>query len=172
MAKSGFGPKRRQERDLDLLFERANKHWDEGNLRSAFRLFLAGAKAGDTGSQVNLGNFYSAGTGVKRNRTLALYWYRRAYRNGERAAANNIGIVFRDEKKLKQALAWFERAVKLRDVDANLEIAKIYLQRNEGTKAIRYLKQVCKAEPREVTEASKEEARHLLSRLRVGKEEI
>jgi len=161
MAKSGSRSKSPQQ-DLDLLSERANKQWDEGNLRSAFRLFLAGAKAGDTGCQINLGNFYSDGTGVKRNRTLALYWYRRAYRRGQRSAANNIGIVFRDEKKLKLALAWFERAVRLRDADANLEIAKIYLQSNDRNKAIRYLRQVCKAGPRDVTEASREEAQRSL----------
>jgi TPR repeat protein len=42
--------------------------------------------------------------------------------------------VFRKEKKMKQALAWFERAVKLQDGDANLEIAKIYLK-NKTDKA-------------------------------------
>ncbi len=160
-------PKIYPQRDLDLLFERANKQWDEGNLRSAFRLFLAAAKAGDPGSRINLGNFYSDGTGVKPNRALALHWYRRAYRQGERAAASNIGIVLRDEKKLKQALEWFKRAVRLKDADANLEIAKIYLQLNDRTKAIHHLKQVCKAKPRDVTEASKEEAHRMLKRFGV-----
>ena len=102
---------------------------------------------------------------MKPNRALALYWYRRAYLQGERCAASNIGIVYRDEKKLRRALAWFERAVKLKDGDANLEIAKIYLQRNDRTRAVRYLKQFCKAKPEDVTEASKEEAEKLLRRL-------
>lgn len=43
--------------NLDFLFERASNQWDQGNLLSAYRLFLAGAKAGDAGCQVNLGNF-------------------------------------------------------------------------------------------------------------------
>lgn len=165
MTKSGLGSKNLQRHHLDLLFERATKQWEDGKLRSAFHLFLAGAKAGDSGAQVNLGNFYSDGTGVKPNRDRALYWYRRACRQGERSAANNIGVVLRDERKLKEALVWFERAVRLKDAGANLEIAKIHLQSNDRAKAIRYLMQVCKAKPHDVTEASKEEARRLLKHL-------
>jgi FimV-like protein len=77
--------------------------------------------------------------------------------------------VYCDENNLKQALEWFERAVKLKDGDANLEIAKIYLQKNDRTKAVRYLKQVLRAKPDDVTEASREEAQQLLKSLaRVG----
>ena len=92
-------------------------------LTSAFRLLLSGAKSGDISAQLNIGNFYSDGTGVKRNRARALYWYKRAYRRSDASAANNIGVLFRAEGQLTRALAWFERAVKLKDVDANLEIA-------------------------------------------------
>ena len=70
---------------LDELFERANMQWEAANLRSAFRLFLAGAKAEDAGARLNLGNFYSEGIGEP-NRQLALYWYRLAYRRGLGAA--------------------------------------------------------------------------------------
>ena len=160
--------KRHSQPDLDSLFERASRLWDEGKLQSAFRLFLAAAKAGDSSSQVNLGNFYSDGIGVRPNRVLALHWYRQAYRHGQRCAANNIGIVFRDEQKPKQALAWFERAVKLGDGDANLEIAKIYLHsQNDRAKAIRYLEKTLKAKSDDVTEGSREEAQRLLKQLRV-----
>src|SRR6185503_571423 len=84
-------PRRYQKAELDSLFERADKQQEEGNLRSAFRLFLTAAKGGDPSCQVNLGNFYSLGTGVKLNRTKALYWYQRAYRQGVGCAASNIG---------------------------------------------------------------------------------
>jgi uncharacterized protein len=100
--------------------------------------------------------------GVKHNRDLALYWYRR----GSSGAASNIGTVWRDEGKLGRAITWFQRAVKLGDGDANLEIAKILL-RKEGQvgKAIAYLKRTTKAKPSHVTEGSKQEARRLLSQL-------
>ncbi len=156
---------RHRRAELDVLFERANKQWDQGNLRSAFRLFLAAANAGNTGCQINLGNFYNNGIGVKRNRTLALRWYRRAYRRGERAAASNIGVMYRDEKKLRMALKWFERAVKMLDGDANLEIAKIYLQKDDLRKASHYLKRAIGAKPDDITQGSSEEAAHMLKQI-------
>ena len=75
-------------------------------------------------------------------------------------------MVFRGEENLKQAIKWFERAVRLGDGDANLEIAKIYLTRRESARAIHYLKQTLKANADDVTEASKEEAQRLLKRRR------
>src|SRR5277367_3989594 len=82
MANFGLHRRTRQCGELDLLFERASEQQEAGNLLSAFRLFLAAAKAGDVGAQLVLGNFYSDGTGIRRNRKQALYWYKRAYRKG------------------------------------------------------------------------------------------
>jgi TPR repeat protein len=55
-----------------IFFVRAGKQADNGNLKSAFRLFLAAAKAGDSSCQINLGNFYDEGTGIRRNRSAAM----------------------------------------------------------------------------------------------------
>lgn len=158
--------KRLAQNELNLLSVRAERKLDEGKLRSAFRLYLAAAKGGGIGAQINLGNFYDDGTGVTRNRELALYWYRRAYRRGDASAANNIGVVFRKEGKLTRALAWFERAVELGDIDSNLEIAKIYLQENDRAKAARYLRRVCEAKANRVFESYREEAQSLLASIR------
>jgi TPR repeat protein len=148
------------------LFAKASNQWDRGKVRSAFRLFLTGAKRGDPSAQHNLGYFYDVGVGVKPNRAAALYWYKRAFRRGYRTAASNIGTIFRDEEKTKQALSWFQRAIRLGDADANLEVAKIYL-RVEGQveKAIVYLKRTTKARPSDVTEASRQEAQRLLKQI-------
>lgn len=107
----------------DELFIRADQEEEKGNLRSAFRLFLAGAKLGEKGCQLNVGNYYDDAKGVRRNRKAALYWYKRAYRRGYASAASNIGIVWRNEKDPKRALDWFKKAVRLGDDEANLEIA-------------------------------------------------
>src|SRR5689334_22243105 len=104
------------------LFVRAEQCEANGQLKKAFRLMLAAAKLGDLGAQLNVGNYYEDGTGVRRNRAAALNWYRRAYRRGDASAANNIGVLWRNEKQLKRALAWFTRAVKLGDDEANLAI--------------------------------------------------
>jgi TPR repeat protein len=124
----------------DDLFIRADGLEAKGNLKAAFRLFLAAAKAGDIGCQLNVGNYYDDGKGIHRNRAAALYWYKRAYRCGETAAANNIGILWRNECQPKRALSWFKRAAKLGDDEANLEIAKYYIGNEKSPrKAIPYL---------------------------------
>jgi uncharacterized protein len=150
----------RKSRTEELFIQAANFE-EKGDMRSAFRLYLAAAKSGDSGSQLNVGNLYDAGRGVRRNRVAALYWYRRAYRRGSSSAASNIGIMWRNEKKLKRALEWFQKAVRLGDDEANLEIAKHYLldERNPG-KAIPHLEKVCHSNC--VTEAGVEEATKLL----------
>jgi len=162
VADSGSRAIRYQQAHLGRLFERADKQWSAGKLKSAFRLFLAAAKGGDFACQLNLGTFYCDGIGVKPNRKLALYWYRRAYRQGYGPAAHCIGILFRDEGKPRRAIAWLERAAKLGDGDAKLDIAKIYLGADDRTKAIPHLRQVFRAKPHEASEASREEAEGLL----------
>jgi TPR repeat protein len=161
-------PRRAHTRQLELnnIFERACKQWESGKLRSAFRLFLSGAKAGDSSSQVNLGTFYSDGIGVRPSRTNGLYWYRRAYRQGSRAAASNIAVVYLNEGNEEQALGWFQRAINLRDGDASVEVAKIYLKRGEMRRAKRYLRLALWCGPEDLTEAAREEAERLLRDLK------
>jgi TPR repeat protein len=102
---------------------------------------------------------------VKPNPAKALYWYRRAHGRGSSCAASNIGVLFRDQGRLKQSLAWFERAVKLRDGDANVEIAKIHLRRSERAKAAQFLKRALGVKQDDITEGSREEAQQLLTQL-------
>ena len=154
-------PIRHKRSHADELFIRASAQEEKGNLRSTFRLYLAAAKAGDTGCQLNLGNFYDDAIGVRRNRSAALYWYKRAYRRGYASAASNIGVMFRKEGNLKGALAWFRKAVRLGDEEAHLDIGKHYFHSESNpAKAIPHLRKVCQSNS--VTEAGKEEATKLL----------
>ena len=162
MPKTRPYPKKARQAELDDLFRRADQQYEKGKFQSAFRLFLAAAKGGDPSCQTNLGNFYRSGIGVKPNRDLALFWLRRAYRQGSGAAAHNIGNIFHDEQRLNQALAWFERAARQNDGDANLDIAKIYLCKGDKAKSIQYLKKTLKVKRDYVLEESKEEAERLL----------
>jgi len=153
--------KRPKRSHTDDLFIRAAAQEEKGKLRSAFRLYLAAAKAGDSGCQVNLGNFYDDAIGVRRNRSAALHWYKLAYRRGESIAASNIGVMLRKEGHVKRALAWFEKAVELGDEEAHLENAKHYLRdENNPVQALPHLKKVCQSNC--VTEAGREEGTKLL----------
>lgn len=146
---------------VNTLYQEAEEAWQRGRLKSAFRLFLTAAEAGSDAARATVGFFYDDGVGVKTDKDAALHWYRLAYRGGSDTAANNIGVIWRDKGKVDRALVWFRRAVRLGDGDANLQIAKIYLDiKPDLRKAIRYLKNAYKA--RFITEGSKDEAKRLL----------
>lgn len=161
MTKSLRPSNRRRKSKGEELFIRAEKQEKRGELRSAFRLYLAGAKLGETGCQVDVGNYYDDGKAVRRNRKAALYWYKRAYRRGSASAAHNIGILLRNDKNPKHALEWFKKAVRMGDGESNLEIAKHYLRHEQNAaRAVRHLKKVL--ESNWVSEAGQEEATRLL----------
>jgi TPR repeat protein len=154
-------PRLTKKSKASALFVRADKQDELGRKRSAFRLMLAAAKLGDSGAQVNVGNYYDDGKGVQRNRSAALYWYKRAYRRGDSCAAHNMGALWRGEGKLRRALYWFFRSVKLGDDESNLDIGKHFLHNEKNPrKAILYLQRVT---PKKcVTEDGVEEAARLL----------
>ena len=151
----------------NILYQQGDEAWQKGRLRPAFRFFLAAARAGMVAAFSTVGNFYHHGTGVKTNQDAALYWYRRAYRNGSRSVANNIGCILRDRKELGQALKWCERAVRQNDGNANLNIARIWLRKGDLTKAARYLRKTSRSAW--ATEGAKEEARLLQVEMKTGK---
>lgn len=143
------------------LWLRAEKQEERGNLRAAFRLMLAAAKLGNASAQINVANYYDDARGVRRNRSAALYWYKRAYRRGSSTAAHNIGVVWRNERNFRRAIYWFRRAVELGSPESNLDIAKHFLHNEKDARtAIRYLKRV---RPKGwVSEAGLEEAAELV----------
>jgi len=127
----------------EKFWVRAEKEEERGKMRSAFRLMLAAAKLGSASAQINVGNYYDEGKGVRRNRSAALRWYKLAYRRGNSGAAHNIGCVWRNEGNLERPLYWFSRAVSLGDDESNLDIAKHFLRnQKDPRKAIPYLKRV------------------------------
>ena len=145
----------------ETLWLRAEKQEEQGRMRVAFRLMLAAAKLGSISAQINVGNYYDDGRGVRRNRTAALYWFKRAYRRGDYCAAHNIGVVSRNEGNHRRSLYWFSRAVKMGDEESSLDIGKHFLRNeNNPKKAIPYFKRV---KPTGwVSEAGAEEADRLL----------
>ncbi|MGH7118990.1 MAG: tetratricopeptide repeat protein [Acetobacteraceae bacterium] len=145
----------------NLLYVQAEEAWRGNDVRSAFRLFLASAKAGMVPAFGIVGQFYARGEGVAKNDRAALNWYQRAADNGDDSAANNAGCIWRDRGNLARALQWFERAAKLGDPDANLEIAKVYLRKKDPARARPYLVRVRKSAW--ATEQSKEEAQALVN---------
>jgi TPR repeat protein len=105
--------------------ESAHAAWDARALRNAFRLFTECAEAGAIGCMLNLGYFYDEGLGVKKDKTRAMHWYKRAYRQGDSAAASNIAILYREAGRPRLCYQWFCRSADLGDGDAEVEVAKL-----------------------------------------------
>lgn len=82
--------------DTESLFDRADVYEERGDFASAFRCLFRAAELGDSWGQVNVGNFYAAGKGVRKNLDKAAYWYKKAYRGRNSAGALNLAI---DRKK-------------------------------------------------------------------------
>ena len=64
--------------------------------RAAVRWYRLSALAGHPSAQINLGNLLAWGRGVRRDDAEAIRWYKRALRQGDACAANNIATVYRD----------------------------------------------------------------------------
>lgn len=162
-------PERREIKSTAVeTWVRADKEWERGRLGQAFRLMLAAAKMRESGAQVSVGYMYDNGVGTRQNKRMALYWYRRAYRRGESAAAHNIGTVWRDKGDSPRALYWFKRALQMNggdDGEANFEIAKLYLGKGQDPhKAAFFLRKVCRS--KNVTQDCLQQAKRLLKQTR------
>lgn len=154
---------------LHNLFIQANERWDAGDLHGAFDLFRAAASEGDAPSQGALGYFYDNGLGIEQNPDLALLWYRRAARQKDVCAIWNIAVSYRDRGEWRHARAWFRKALSLGDMDAALELGKLFLHsrtRGSTVRAKKYLAMAMSAQL--ITEASREEAGVLMAELEAG----
>jgi len=145
----------------------AHDAWEKGELESAFSLFCQCAELGQVGCMLDLGYFYDEGLGVGIDKEKAMAWYRRAYRRGVSAAASNIAILYREQRRHRLERQWIERAVALGDGDAEVHLAKLYL----AGKGARRSKAMAKAlltkatTSGKITEVSREEAAALLREL-------
>ena len=64
------------------LFDAANEALDCGDASKAFRIFMQDVKNGGMDSLNSIGFLYDHGRGVKKNRRLAIQWYRLAASKG------------------------------------------------------------------------------------------
>jgi TPR repeat protein len=77
-------------RSAEELFRDAELREERGDFRGAFKSLLIVANRVDLSSYLNLGNYYAAGRGVRKDLREAARWYKRAYRSGRSAGAVNL----------------------------------------------------------------------------------
>lgn len=79
--------------------------------RKAAQWYRRAAEHGDSGAQLALGNLFG-GKGAKANLAESLRWYKKSFRGAyASSAANNIAVTYRQNGRLRQAVAWFRKGV-------------------------------------------------------------
>jgi TPR repeat protein len=149
------------------LFDQANEEWEAGNLSKAFSLFNAAASGGDLYAFNSIGYFFDCGLGLTPNFDKALFWYKKAARVGDVCAYSNIGLLYLKCGNERQAKFWLAKAISEDDGDAALEMAKIFLRiksKKNVALAVMYLQAAIRS--KSTSEASREEANHLLAEAR------
>jgi uncharacterized protein len=72
--------------------------FDRADLKSALRIWMAAAQAGDVEAQNNVGEIYERGLGTEPNYEAALIWYQKAADQGHAAALFNLGTLYEQGK--------------------------------------------------------------------------
>lgn len=108
------------------LFDAANEALDCGDASKAFRIFMQDVKNGGMDSLNSIGFLYDHGRGVKKNRRLAIQWYRLAASKGYFVACFNLGLVYKGAGRKRSAKFWFKKAYALGDFDAAYELGILY----------------------------------------------
>lgn len=139
---------------------------DRGRFAEAYPLLVKGAKAGDSSSQLMLGNYLSDGRkGVPKNPERAAYWYKRVFAQGSTSGAYNLAMQYRQMEDIDEASKWFERAAGAGDYSAHLALAKIWLhERGSKAKAKKHLNSLFDGGTGGTSEQEWDEARAMLRR--------
>jgi TPR repeat protein len=112
------------------------------------------ADAGDTASQIKLGDMYSLGSdGVVRNLAEAVKWYKKAADSGNSDAQTKMGMMleggFGTPKDPKQAMEYLDKAAQQGNTAAQMRLASAYeMGRNvdkNAKKAIEYYEKAANA---------------------------
>jgi TPR repeat protein len=130
------------------------------NVRAAARWYGLSASAENSTGQIHFGVLLSDGRGVRRDDAEALRWFKRALRQGDACAPNNIACVYRDRGNKRLAMFWYRRAVACGDGDALVEVGRRYYAgagvRSDPKRAVRCFYQAVAS--KNITQAGREDA--------------
>ncbi len=88
--------------------------YDRADYKSALKVWLPAAEAGDAEAQANVGEIFERGLGGGPNYEAALIWYRRSAEQGNTRAQFNLGTLYEQglgvEKHALTALNWYRLA--------------------------------------------------------------
>lgn len=100
--------------------------WQSGDYRGAFAKAIEPAIRGDAHSQFLIGEAYRLGRSVEVNFPQAEYWYTRAARHGDSAAAAELGLLLASRNSGAAALPWLTIAARHGDPRALCSLAALF----------------------------------------------
>lgn len=143
---------------------------DMKDWRGAFKCLSAAARFNHNSSQLNLGNLYASGRGARKNLGLAEYWYKRAYKGGNLAAAYNLALDKKRQGDVDAAISWLKKAAARRDGSSYLALAEMYSKKVGGIKkAVDLLQQALEFNSEEIFDDDREKVESLLRKLQRGR---
>ena len=88
--------------------------FDRADYKSALKVWMPAAEAGDPEAQTNVGEIFERGLGTEPNYEAALTWYRKAAEAGDSRAQFNLGTMYEQGHGVAadqlEALNWYRRA--------------------------------------------------------------
>lgn len=88
--------------------------YDRADYKTALKVWLPAAEAGDAEAQVNIGEIFEKGLGTEPNYEAAVLWYRKAAEQGDKRGLFNLGTMYEQglgvEEDRVQALNLYRRA--------------------------------------------------------------
>jgi uncharacterized protein len=100
---------------------------EAGDYTLARERFEQGARMGGYLCLSRLGHLFDSGRGAPVDKARAMSCWREAWRRGDATAAHNIAILYRERGDRRGSFRWFQRAAELGGADAQIELAKCYL---------------------------------------------
>ena len=116
---------------------------DNNNIDEAIKWHKAGAKHGDSSSQLVLGEMYFEGKDVKKDYKEAAKWYLKAAEQGDADAQYNLALMYENGngvlKDPNTAIEWYGKAIENGNLNAQFNLAHIfYKELNNSKKAIEW----------------------------------
>lgn len=84
------------------------------------------AADGDVSAQLELGQRFDLGNGVRRNKKKAEHWYRMAAEAGNAEAQNSVGSMLQAQRKYGEAHDWYEKAAEQGHPQGTNNLAYLY----------------------------------------------
>lgn len=111
---------------MDDAFMQADKLYSDKCYEDAFKIFYELAEGGDSDAMSRVAVMLGAGEGVELNIKKSIEWDLKSIELGNNISLYNIGFNYIKIGDIDAAVKWFKRSADNGDVDASLELLRIF----------------------------------------------